>query len=31
MLKEFSEDFNTMKKDIETIKKNQFEMKDTLA
>ena len=31
MLKELSENFNSMKKDIETIKKNQSEMKDTLT
>ena len=29
MLKELSENLNSMKKDIETIKKNQSEVKDT--
>ena len=31
MLKEHSENFNNMEKDIETIKRNQSEMKDTLT
>ena len=30
MLKELSENFNSIKKDMETIKKNQSEMKNTL-
>ena len=31
VLKELSENFNSMKKDMEIIKKNQSEIKDTLT
>ena len=31
MLKECSENYNTMKKDIETMKRNELEMKKTIS